>query len=157
MAGRSKARASSAVSPPSRRPSRSPRCQPATTAPAAAWGSIPTLAQVSAGQAQLHGEVGHKHQLAGRPVGVAGHQLIQQRPVRLRDPRMQQRGRRDHQHTGRLGVVVGWVQAQAEVAVRHPAGHQDLAVGVGAELCHWPCPCCWWMGGAPGYPARRGR
>src|SRR6266545_4691707 len=52
MAGRSKARASSAVSLPSRRPSRSPRCQPATTAPAAACGSIPTLAQVSAGQAR---------------------------------------------------------------------------------------------------------
>jgi transposase InsO family protein len=37
MAGRSIARAASAVSPPSRRPSRSPRCQLAMTAAAAAW------------------------------------------------------------------------------------------------------------------------
>jgi hypothetical protein len=35
-------------------------------------------------------------------------------------------------------LVAGWVQQQAEVAVRHPAGLQDLAVGVGAELCTGP-------------------
>jgi hypothetical protein len=89
--------------------------------------------------AQLHGEVGKEHQLAGCPVGVAGDQLIQHRPVRLRDAGVQQRGWLHHQHTGRL-VVAEWVQAQAEVAVRHPAGLRDLAVGVGAELRHWPAP-----------------
>jgi hypothetical protein len=36
--------------PPSRRPGRSPRCQPATTARVAACGSMPTLAQLSAGR-----------------------------------------------------------------------------------------------------------
>jgi hypothetical protein len=48
---------------------------------------------------------------------------------------MQQRGGGDHQHPGRLGVV-GRVQAQTEVAVRHPAGHKDLPESIGAELCH---------------------
>jgi hypothetical protein len=43
----------------------------------------------------------------------------------------------------RLGVVR--VQAQAEVAVRHPAGLQDLAVGVCAELCHRLLSPCWWI------------
>src|SRR5688572_16456605 len=58
---------------------------------------------------------------------------------------MEQRGGGDHQHTGRLVVVVR-VEAQAEVAVGHPAGLQDLAVGVCAELRHWSRSCCWWMG-----------
>jgi hypothetical protein len=62
--------------------------------------------------AQLHGKVGHKHQLPVCPVGVAGRKLIQHGTVRLRDSRVQQRGRGDHQHTSRL-VVAGWVQAQA--------------------------------------------
>jgi hypothetical protein len=52
MAGRSSARASSAVSPPSWRPGRSPRSQPPMTARAVACGSTPTLAQVSVGQAR---------------------------------------------------------------------------------------------------------
>ena len=52
MAGRSSANASSAVSPSSRSPLRCPLRQPATTAPAAACGSTPTLAQVSVGQAR---------------------------------------------------------------------------------------------------------
>jgi hypothetical protein len=30
------------------------------------------------------------------------------------------------------------LEQQAEVAVRHPAGIQDLPEGVGADLCHWP-------------------
>src|SRR4029453_8614952 len=51
---------------------------------------------------------------------------------------VQQRGGGAHQHAGGLGVVVGWVKQQAEVAVRHPAGHKDLAVGVCAELRHRP-------------------
>jgi hypothetical protein len=55
--------------------------------------------------AQLHGEVGEEHQLAGYPVGVAGQQLVQRGAVRLRHTWMQQRGRRHHQHTGRLGAV----------------------------------------------------
>jgi hypothetical protein len=44
--------ASSAVSPPNRRPSSSPRCQPLMTPRAATYGSIPTLAQVPRGQAR---------------------------------------------------------------------------------------------------------
>jgi hypothetical protein len=66
-----------------------------------------------------------------------GHKLEQHGAVRLRHGRMQQRMRGDHQHIGRL-VVAGRVQAQAEVAVRHPPAHQDLAVRVCAELRHWP-------------------
>jgi hypothetical protein len=146
MAGRSSARASSAVSPPSRRPSRSPRCQPATTAAAAACGLIPTLAQVSVGQgAQFHGQVGHEHQLLWLPLGVAGHQFVQQGAVWLGDAGVQQRGRGHHQHPADV-LVAGWVQHQAEVAVRHPAELQDLAVGVDAELCHWPAPAAGWVG-----------
>jgi hypothetical protein len=72
-------------------------------------------------------------------VGVAGHKLVQHGAVRLRHGRMQQRGRRHYQHPARLGVMVGWVQAQAEVAVRHPARLQDLPERVGAKLCHWAC------------------
>jgi len=100
--------------------------------------------------AQLHGEVRNEHQLVRCPVGVAGHQLIQQRAVRLRHGGMQQRGGGDHQYTEALDVVS---KEQAEVAVRHPARLQDLAEGVGAELRHWPRSRCWWMGGAAGYPA----
>jgi hypothetical protein len=66
---------------------------------------------------------------------VARQQLVQHGAVRLRHNRMQQRGGGDHQHTGRPRVVVR-VEAQAEVAVRDPAGLQDLAVRVGAELRH---------------------
>jgi hypothetical protein len=64
---------------------------------------------------------------------------------------MQQGGRGDHQHTGRV-IVAGWVQAQAEVAVRYPAGFQDLTVGVRAELRHWPAPAA---GGWVGHQATR--
>jgi hypothetical protein len=64
---------------------------------------------------------------------VAGQQLVQHGAVRLRHDRIQQRGGGDHQHTGRLGAG-GWVQVQAEAAVRHPAGLQALAVGVDAGL-----------------------
>jgi hypothetical protein len=60
---------------------------------------------------------------------------------------VQQRGGGDHQHASGLGVVDGWVEQQAEVAVRHPAGLQDLAVRVCAELRHRPRSCYWWMGG----------
>jgi hypothetical protein len=56
--------------------------------------------------------------------------------------------------TSTLGAWSGSsAQQQANVAVRHPAGLQYLAVGVGAELCYWP-HSCWWMGGHQGYPAR---
>jgi hypothetical protein len=82
---------------------------------------------------------------------VAGQQPIQQPAVRLRHTRMQQRRRGDHQHTSTLGVV-GRVQEQAKEAVRHPAGLQDLAMGVDAELPHWLLLVLV-VGGAPGYPA----
>jgi hypothetical protein len=68
---------------------------------------------------------------------VAGQQRIQQGAVRLRHGRMQQRSGGDHQHLGRLGAD-GGVKQQAEVAVRHQAGLQALAVSVSAELRHWP-------------------
>jgi hypothetical protein len=64
-------------------------------------------------------------------VGVAGQERIQHGAARLQHDWMQQRGRGDHQHTGRVAVV-----GRVEVAVRQPAGLQDLAVGVGAELRH---------------------
>jgi Insertion element 4 transposase N-terminal len=52
-----------------------------------------------------------------------------------------------------LGAV-GQVEEQAEVAIVDPAGLQDLAVDVCAELLHCPRSWCWWMAEAPGYPAR---
>jgi hypothetical protein len=79
----------------------------------------------------------------------AGQQLIQHGAVRLRHNRTQQRSRGDNQHLGSLGVL-GRVKQQAEVAVRRPAGLQDLAVRVGAELRHCPSPAASeWV--APGY------
>jgi hypothetical protein len=93
-------------------------------------------------------------QLVGRPVGVAGHQLVQQGAAWLGDAGVQQRGRRHHQHPAGA-LVAGWVQQQAEVAVRHPAGLQDLAVGIGAELCHWPAPAAGWVGHQATRPTRR--
>ena len=65
------------------------------------------------------------NQLVGRPVGVAGHKLVQQGAAWLGDAGVQQRGRRHYQHTAGA-LVAGWVQEQAEVAVRHPTGHKDL-------------------------------
>jgi hypothetical protein len=71
--------------------------------------------------AQLHREVGHKHQ------------LVDQAARRLRNPRVQQRGRGDDQDGAGLGFAGGsWRQQQAEVAVGDPAGLQGLAEGVGA-------------------------
>jgi hypothetical protein len=81
-------------------------------------------------------------QLVGRPVGVAGHKLVQQGAAWLGDPGVQQRGRRHHQHTAGA-LVAGWVQEQAEVAVRHAAGFQGLTVGVSTELPHRPGSSCW--------------
>jgi hypothetical protein len=92
-------------------------------------------------------------QLVGRPVGVAGHKLVQQGAVWLGDAGVPQRVRRHHQHPAGM-LVAGWVQQQAEVAVRHPAGHKDLAVGIGAELCHWPAPAGW-VGHQATRPTRR--
>jgi hypothetical protein len=104
---------------------------------------MPTFAQVSVGQARSStAQVRQEHQLMGGPVGVAGHKLLQQGAVRLRHDRMQQGGRGDHQHIGRLGVV-GRVEAQAEGAIRHPAGLQDLPVGIGAKLRRAPPPGRW--------------
>jgi alkanesulfonate monooxygenase SsuD/methylene tetrahydromethanopterin reductase-like flavin-dependent oxidoreductase (luciferase family) len=72
------------------------------------------------------------------------------------DAGVQQRGRRHHQHPAGV-LVAGWVQERAEVAVRHPAGLQNLAVGVGAELCHWPAPAPGrWLGGTR-LPGPQGR
>jgi hypothetical protein len=88
----------------------------------------------------------------GSPIRVSGQQPVQHGARRLRHDRMQQRGRSDHQHAGRLGAV-GRVEAQAEVAVRYPTGLQDLTLDVDAELLHCLCSWWWWMAGAPGYPA----
>ena len=46
-------------------PVTSPSCQQPMTAWATCSGSTPSLAQVSVGQAQLTGGVGHEHQLTG--------------------------------------------------------------------------------------------
>ena len=73
---------------------------------------------------------------------MASDKPVQHGAVRLRHGRMQQGGRRYHQHTGRLGVV-GRVEAQAEVAVRHPAGHKDLAERIGAKPRHQLPPGRW--------------
>jgi hypothetical protein len=81
-------------------------------------------------------------QLVGRPVGVAGHKLVQQRAAWLGDAGVQQRGRRHHQHTAGA-LVAGWVQEQAEVAVRHPTGHKDLVERIGAKLRHQLPPGRW--------------
>jgi hypothetical protein len=89
--------------------------------------------------AQFDREVGEKHQLVGCPDEVAGHQLIQDRAIRLRHGRMQQRSRADDQHAGRLGLV-GRIEAEAEVAVRHPAQFQDLAVGLRRAAPPVPLP-----------------
>jgi hypothetical protein len=78
---------------------------------------------------------------------VADHKLIQDHPVRLGDPASAEARRGNHLHPGRLGVVR--VEAQAEVAVRHPAVLQDLAVGVAAKLRQGPVLV---EGGASGYP-----
>ena len=86
---------------------------------------------------------------------MPGHKLVQHGAVRLWHGGMQQCGGGDHQYTRRLGVV-GRVNVQAEVAVRHPAGLQDLAVRVGAKLRHSPYSCCWWMVGTR-LPGRGGR
>jgi hypothetical protein len=59
-----------------------------------------------------------------------------------------QRGRGDDQHGAGLKLAGGrrW-EEQAEVAVGDPARLQDLAVGVGAELCYWlPLAAGGWMG-----------
>jgi hypothetical protein len=74
----------------------------------AACGSIPDLGPGVGGPgAQFHGQVGHEHQLLWLPVGVAGHQLVQQGAVWLGDGRVQQRGRGHHQHPAGV-LVAGW-------------------------------------------------
>jgi hypothetical protein len=106
MAGRSKARASSAVSPPSRRPQQVTALPPGHHC---AGGRLRVDSHLDPGVgrpgAQLYGEVGEEHQLAGCPVGVAGQQLVQHGAVRLGDSRVQQGGRRQHQHAGWLGLA----------------------------------------------------
>ena len=107
----------------------------------ATWsGSTPTFGPGVVGPgAQLTGQVGHKHQLTGLPLGVAGEQLVDQAAGRLGNPRVQQRGRGDDQDGAGLGLAGGsWRQQQAEVAVGDPARLQDLAERVRAELVHCP-------------------
>jgi hypothetical protein len=82
---------------------------------------------------QLHGEVGQEHQVLRRPVGVAGHQVVQHPAVRLGDLAVEQGCRGDHQHAAGLGRDLGerLIQQDAQVAVADPAGLQVLAVAVG--------------------------
>ena len=89
--------------------------------------------------AQLDGEIGQKHQIPRRPVGMAGHQLVQQLAVRLGDLLVQQRGGSDHQHAAGLGCELDerLIQQDSQVAVVDPAGLELLAVSVGAKLGHW--------------------
>jgi hypothetical protein len=132
------------------RPGQPPRGNEPTTTPArpACRPIGRTLPAMSAGQMlSLHDRRGSQRAI----------------PIRRRPPpawsgqspaagSAQQRGRRHPQHPAGA-LVAGWVQERAEVAVRHPAGLQNLAVGVGAELCHWPAPAAGWVG-APGYPGQ---
>ena len=139
---------------PSWRPLRWPPRQAAMIAPGGCLGVEAEPGPGAGGPgAQLDREVGEKHQLVGCPVGVAGHQLIQDRAVRLGDLMVQQRGGGDHQHTGPV-VIAGRVKAQAEVAVRHPAGLHHFAVRVTAELLHWPRFLGWWGGWGTRLPGR---
>jgi hypothetical protein len=62
------------------------------TASAAVCGSMPSFAQVSVRQAQLPRQVSHEHEGVRLAAGMSG----QQRAVRLRHNRMQERGRSDH-------------------------------------------------------------
>jgi hypothetical protein len=139
MAGRVSERASSRPRSSICSPVTSPSCQQ----PMIAWvtwpGSTPTFPGVLGPGAQRAGEIGQKYQLPGFPFGVAGEQLVDETAGRLGNPRMQQRGRGDDQDCAGLGFASGsWRQQQAEVAIRHPAGPQDLAEGVRAELVHCP-------------------
>jgi hypothetical protein len=123
MAGRSTARTSSPVSPPSRRPGRSPRSQPPMTARAVACGSTPTLAQVSVGQARWSPPPAvlvpdRVDELAGEhhPVGVErepDHQRAQPRP----------------DHLDGLAETHPHLQ-RAEHADGHVAGHVRHSAGV---------------------------
>jgi hypothetical protein len=91
--------------------------------------------------AQLLGQIGHKHQLASLPLGVAGEQLIDQAPLGLGNPGVQHGGRGEDQDGAGLGFTGGsWRQQQAEVAVGDPTRLQDLAERVRAELVHCPPP-----------------
>jgi hypothetical protein len=91
MAGRYSASASSAVSPPSCRPLRRQSRQQAMTAPAAAVGSTPSLAQVPFGQPRRSTVGQPRTSLMRRPFGVAGQLLVQHGVVRLRHSRAPRR------------------------------------------------------------------
>jgi hypothetical protein len=103
---------------------------------------------------QLHGEVGQEHQIVGRPVGMAGHQLVQ--------PRCRPAGERR-----------GAAARPAPPLARRPARSGRARPGAdpgsspapgrvpGSRRGRWrrAAPLalrCWWMAGAPGYPAREG-
>jgi hypothetical protein len=108
---------------------------------------------VSGPGAQLHGQVGEEHQLPGAPSQGA------RSPARTAASRLAVERKGAAARPGRptstlpAGRRIG--PGAAEVAVRHPARLQDLAVGVAAEPCHRPSPAGGWW--APGYPARRRR
>jgi hypothetical protein len=70
---------------------------------------------------------------------------------------MQQRRGADDQDGASLGFAgESWRQQQAEIAVGDPAGLQDLAERVRAELVHCPPPAFLAMDAAgSGYPARK--
>jgi hypothetical protein len=145
MAGRSTARTSSPVSPPSRRPGRSPRSQPPMTARAVACGSTPTLAQVSVGQARWSPPPAvlvpdRVDELAGEhhPVGVErepDHQRAQPRPDHLdglaeTNPHLQRAEHAD-------GHVPGHVRHSAGVT---PPRERDLRQRAGRAARVGPGP-----------------
>ena len=145
MAGRSTARTSSPISPPSRRPGRSPRSQPPMTARAVACGSTPTLAQVSVGQARWSPPPAvlvpdRVDELAGEhhPVGVErepDHQRAQPRPDHLdglaeTNPHLQRAEHAD-------GHVPGHVRHSAGVT---PPRERDLRQRAGRAVRVGPGP-----------------
>jgi hypothetical protein len=115
-------------------------------APSAAMSASSPRVDAEAGRASV-GQARNSTVRSGRttsswgcPVGVAGHQLVQHGAVRLRHDWRQQRGRGDHQHTGRLGVMVDRVQVQGEVAVRYPAGRRTSPWALAPSCAIGPAP-----------------
>jgi hypothetical protein len=89
---------------------------------------------------QLVSKVNQKYHLAGHSFGCPVSSSYIRLPAGW-DTRGCISGRGDDQDGADLGFASrAWWQ-QAEVAVGDPAGLQDLAVDVGAELCHWLYSC----------------
>jgi hypothetical protein len=148
-AGRSKARTSSPVRPASGRPSRSPRCQPATTARAAACESIPTpdLAPgVGRPGAQLHGQGrrGRPAHEASRRGGRSAAHTAPCRPVGEHKGETAPPGRPPApQHPDRRRRQTKAAGPSSSPVPDRPPGPRRGRWRRAAPLAR---SCCWWMG-----------